>query len=337
MEAKEGCCNTEKASQEDSAKENAMQYYGEHLKSTEDLRTGACTTNACTKPSKRITDMLKKVPEEINSKFYGCGSPIPLGIEGKQTLDIGCGSGRDCYMMSLVVGKQGKVNGIDITKEQIDVALKHREEFEQANEDSARMEFHIGEMESITESTIEKATIDIAVSNCVINLSGNKKKVFEEAFAILKEGGEMHFSDIYSDVELPASFMEDPLLHGECLAGALTISSFRNKHKDAGFPFSLQVSSDEVQIGDEEIKKKLNGAVFSSKTMRVFKLKKGWEDDHSLNNGASVTYKGSIKNSEEEYTLCEGTSFKLNECVNVEKDIALILKHSWLSEHFDVH
>lgn len=100
-------------------RDSVTKYYGETLKTSDDLKTSACCTpNAL---PKAVRDILSEVPDEIKAKYYGCGSPTPLGIEGLRVLDLGSGSGRDCYVASALVGAEGSVTGIDMTDAQLEV------------------------------------------------------------------------------------------------------------------------------------------------------------------------------------------------------------------------
>jgi hypothetical protein len=110
--APKACCPPPTASphlSDTAVRETVMQYYGEELQTSEDLKTSACKT--CIPPPKEIRDLLNEVPEEVTSKFYGCGTPLPLGIDGLRVLDLGSGSGRDCYVASRLVGETGFVTG----------------------------------------------------------------------------------------------------------------------------------------------------------------------------------------------------------------------------------
>ena len=107
--------------------EMVQKYYGETLSSSADLKTDACCTAVA--PPQTIKDALKKVPAEVLDKYYGCGSPLPFGIEGLTVLDLGSGSGRDCYVAAQLVGEKGKVIGIDMTDEQLAVSRKYAESF----------------------------------------------------------------------------------------------------------------------------------------------------------------------------------------------------------------
>ena len=96
--------------------EEVQEYYGKSLQSAEDLKTNACCVGSANYTAKE-KGVLGKIHEDIIKKFYGCGSPIPQGIEGATVLDLGCGSGRDCYLASAMVGEAGKVIGVDMTDE----------------------------------------------------------------------------------------------------------------------------------------------------------------------------------------------------------------------------
>ena len=104
-----------------SAADAALQeYYGKVLQSTKDLKTSACT--AAGKPHPLLRSLMERLPEEVQSRFYGCGVPVPLGIQGLRVLDLGSGSGRDCYLSAALVGEAGSVTGIDMTEEQLQVS-----------------------------------------------------------------------------------------------------------------------------------------------------------------------------------------------------------------------
>ena len=98
-----------------------QEYYGKVLQSSKDLKTSACT--AAGRPYPLLRRLMGAIPEEVLSRFYGCGAPVPLGIQGLQVLDLGSGSGRDCYLCAALVGEGGFVTGIDMTEEQLQVML----------------------------------------------------------------------------------------------------------------------------------------------------------------------------------------------------------------------
>jgi arsenite methyltransferase len=100
-----------------------QEYYGKVLATSKDLKTSACTASG--RPHPVVQKIIKNIPVEVREKFYGCGAPLPLGIEGLRVLDLGSGSGRDCYAAAALVGEKGTVTGIDMTAEQLKVAREH--------------------------------------------------------------------------------------------------------------------------------------------------------------------------------------------------------------------
>lgn len=202
---------------------DVQEYYGKTLQKSEDLQTNACCTAAA--PPKHIKEALKNVHDEVLARYYGCGLTIPECVEGMDILDLGSGSGRDCYIASQLVGKNGSVTGVDMTTEQLAVANKykdyHAEKFGYANVD-----FLEGNIEKLDELGLDEEQFDIIISNCVINLVMDKQKVLNDAYRLLKPGGELYFSDVYCDRRIPKHLQEDQVLWGECLSGALYWNDF---------------------------------------------------------------------------------------------------------------
>lgn len=248
-------------------------YYGRQLQSSNDLRTSAC----CPVDSvpKSHSSILSKLAPEVTSKFYGCGSPIPPHLQGMTVLDLGCGTGRDVYLTSALVGKSGKVIGVDMTEAQLQVARKYQSFHAKAffgDESSSNVDLRRGYIEDLTSAGIEDDSIDVVISNCVCNLSPQKSKVFEEVFRVLKPGGELYFSDIYADRRLSSKAMNDPVLVGECLGGALYIEDFRRVMYKAGFHDVRVVSAAPVVLHDAELLKLVPDVSFYSITIRAFKI-----------------------------------------------------------------
>lgn len=180
--------------------------------------------------------------------------------------------------------------GVDMTEEQLAVARRHQdwhaERFGHANTD-----FRHGYIEDLAGAGIPDASVDVVVSNCVVNLSPDKPRVLSEIFRVLKPGGELYFSDIFSDRRLPASLLDDPVLVGECLAGALYTEDFRRALESAGCPDARTVAASPVTISDPDIERKIGFAAFTSRTIRAFKLPL---EDRCEDYGQVAVYHGTI-------------------------------------------
>lgn len=153
--------------------------------------------------------------------------------------------------------------------------------------DKPNVEFHKGLIEDL--SMIPSASVDVVISNCVINLSPEKKRVFKEVHRILKAGGELYFSDVYSDRRVPEHLQSDKILWGECLSGALYFEDFRRILGEVGFQDMRVVSSAPITIKNPKIEKQVGAIKFSSKTVRVFKL---FLEDKCEDYGQEATYLG---------------------------------------------
>ncbi len=171
---------------------------------------------------------LDKLPEGANMGL-GCGNPQAIAdLEpGETVVDLGSGGGVDCFLAAIKVGEEGKVIGVDMTPEMISKARKNAEEGGFANVD-----FRLGEMEHLP---IADASVDVIISNCVINLSPDKPSVFAEAMRVLKSGGRLAIMDIVSSAELPKDLKDKNELLSGCIAGAVTAEVNEKMLTEAGF------------------------------------------------------------------------------------------------------
>jgi SAM-dependent methyltransferase len=189
------------------------------------------TTNIATDISKKIgyTDGdIQSVPEGANLGL-GCGNPVALASlkEGELVLDLGSGAGFDCFLAANRVGKTGKVIGVDMTPEMIEKARENAHKGDYKN-----VEFRLGEIENLP---VADNHVDIIISNCVINLSPDKERVFKEAFRVLKPGGRLMVSDIVLVNELPDSVKNSVAAYIGCLSGAEMKGEYLEAIKAAGF------------------------------------------------------------------------------------------------------
>lgn len=317
-----------------AVRESVSKYYGETLQKTEDLRTSACCT--AKPPPKDVIEVLRRVPEEIRSKYYGCGSPFPQGIEGKRILDLGCGTGRDCYVCSALVGEKGFVTGIDMTDAQLDVARAHEAAWaEELGYSKPNTRFVKGRVEYLDEAALPNDSIDVVISNCVINLSPEKARCLAEVYRVLAPGGEMFFSDVYSDRRLPEAARTHEVALGECLGGALYVNDFLGLCKRVGFSDPRVLSVEGIEVHDKELEGVLGGAKFFSITFRLFKLP-GLLEDHCEEYGQTAAYMGTIPGQEDAYTLDSDHIFPAGQTIKVCGNTASMVGDSWLGPHFTI-
>lgn len=189
--------------------------------------------------SKRIgyqEDEMKSVPEGANLGL-GCGNPLAHAAlkEGDTVIDLGSGAGFDCFLAANQVGKQGRVIGVDMTPDMIDKARQNARKGDYEN-----VEFRLGEIENLP---VADNKGDMIISNCVINLSPDKPRVFKEAFRVLKPGGRLMVSDIVLLKELPEEIKNSVSAYVSCLAGAVGKEEYLSAVKEAGF--------DEIRIMEE--------------------------------------------------------------------------------------
>jgi arsenite methyltransferase len=250
--------------------EQVKDYYGKQLQGTDSLKCGACCVESS--PAE-VRSILPYIADEIKNKYYGCGSPLPPLLKGMTVLDLGCGTGRDVYVASKLVGESGKVIGVDMTTEQIEIAIKYQDEQRKAfGYDHSNVIFHQGYIEDLKSLGIEDNSIDVVISNCVINLSPNKEQVFREIYRVLKPGGELYFSDIFADRRISEDLAADPVLRGECLGGALYVEDFRRLMSVIGWPDFRYTSIRKFDLNNANIKRKIGFVSFTSRTVRAFKL-----------------------------------------------------------------
>lgn len=199
------------------------------------------STNLADSVSKAIgytDEELESVPEGANLGL-GCGNPIALAslVEGETVLDLGSGAGFDCFLAANKVGEKGKVIGVDMTPEMVETSGANAQMSNCAN-----VEFRLGEIENIPAGD---NSVDVVISNCVINLSPDKIRVFREAFRVLKPGGRLMVSDIVLLKELPDFIRKSVAAYVGCISGAMLKDEYIETIRGAGFH--------EVRIMDEAI------------------------------------------------------------------------------------
>ncbi len=256
-------------------------------------------------PTKFDPSLVGHIPQEVVDRFYGCGSPVTLaGLRPGETLvDLGSGAGIDCFIAAKLAGPTGKAIGIDMTDEMLKVANANRPVVA-ANLGYDVVEFRSGYLEQVP---VESKFADVVTSNCVVNLSPDKPKVFAEIWRILKDNGRMVVADIVSDRPVPARLKVNPQLWGECTVGALTEAEFLAGLEEAGF-YGLSVLK-------KSYWKAIEGYDFYSVTVLGFKFEK---TSGCRFIGQRAIYLGPFKSAMDE----EGHLFPRNEPVEVCTDTA---------------
>jgi len=312
--------------------EAVQNYYGKVLQTNKDLKTSACCSVESLPSS--YQPIISKIHPEVKEKFYGCGSPFPPALEGRTVLDLGCGSGRDAYLLSGLVGEDGSVVGIDMTDEQLNVANSyldyHKNQF---GYKKSNVTFKKGYIEDLKSSGIEDNSIDLVVSNCVTNLSPNKKLVFSEIFRVLKPGGELYFSDVFADRRIPEELSKDPVLLGECLGGALYTEDFRRLLLQLGINDFRVVSQSKLNLEHSEIEKKIGNVNFYSITFRAFKIPL---EDRCEDFGQVAYYKGTIGGFPHSFILDDHHILYTDKPMLVCSNTADMLSQTQYKEHFRI-
>jgi arsenite methyltransferase len=311
-----------------------QEYYGIELAQSSDLKTNACCTLEA--PPKYIQEALNLVHEEVQAKYYGCGLTIPNQLQGLKILDLGSGSGRDCYIASKLVGEKGAVVGVDMTDEQLVVANKFIDYHTQAfGYKTTNVKFLKGNIEALDELDLEPGSFDLIISNCVINLATDKLKVLRDAHKLLKPGGEMYFSDVYSDRRIPAHLQEDQILWGECLSGALYWNDFLKTARKAGFTDPRSVENKPITVENPALEAMIGDIKFFSVTYRLFKIE-GLEEDCE-DYGQAVKYLGSIENNPNHFDLDDHHHFPKGKIMTVCGNTYNMLKETRFEDHFEFY
>ncbi len=313
-------------------KDAVKEYYGKTLQGSDDLKTDACCTD--TAMPDFVKQGLSKIHAEVSARYYGCGLVMPELLQGMRILDLGSGSGRDCFLLSQLVGEKGYVLGVDMTDEQLAVANKYIDyHMDQFGFSTPNIEFKKGYIEHLDELGLADNSFDIIISNCVINLSPDKEAVLREAYRILKPGGEVYFSDVYSDRRISKELMADPILYGECLSGALYWNDFHNLAKHVGFLDPRLVEDRPLSIDNDEVAKRINHIDFFSATYRLFKLPD--LEPHCENYGQAVIYKGTIPHHECQLQFDKQNVIKAGVAFPVSGNTYRMLSETRFAEHFE--
>ncbi len=299
---------------------------------------------------------LKIIPSEVIEKDYGCGDPSKYVEAGDTVLDLGSGTGKICFIASQVVGAEGKVIGVDMTDDMLEVARRNAPiiaervgysnvEFRKGRIQDLALNLELldkelggqpvgdvnrwMELDKITEELkakeplVETNSVDVVVSNCVLNLveSDLKGKMFEELFRVLKVGGRAVISDIVSDEVIPKHLEDDPYLWSGCISGSYTEVGFLKAFEDAGF-YGIEVLKRDVEPWQT-----VEGIEFRSVTIRAWKGKEG----PCMERNQAVVYKGPFSqvSDDDGHTMVRGQRYAV-----CDKTYQLYQKSPY-KDHFD--
>lgn len=244
--------------EEKKIKKVVKERYGKIAKSGESCCPSCECGPSITESGKKIgysEKDLENVPEASNMGL-GCGNPVALASlkEGETVLDLGAGGGIDAFLAARKVGPKGKVIGVDMTEEMV-----HRASSTAAKYGYTNVEFRLGEIENLP---LEYDSVDVIISNCVINLSPDKERVFREAYRVLKRGGRIMISDLVTDGRLPEEIKKSFDAWAGCIAGALEKNEYLDVIRKAGFKDVRIVSESSYDI---DVSKELRGKITSVK------------------------------------------------------------------------
>lgn len=220
-------------------REQVREHYSEHARTFLQGSAASCcgtgSSNCCTPadtiPAQALTTLRDNtiIPNEIVQMSLGCGTPLELAQlrAGETVLDLGSGSGLDCFFAARLVGSTGRVIGVDMTPEMLQLARENQQKV-----GLTTVEFRQGYLEALP---VDDASVDVIISNCVINLSVDKDAVFREAIRVLKAKGRVAFSDILARRALPQGLRKNMEAWSECVAGAISRDEYVAKMERAGF------------------------------------------------------------------------------------------------------
>ena len=219
-------------------RDTVRDYYAAHAR-----KGSSCCDTSSDESRLYSLESLAELPADIAGFSLGCGDPITLADlrAGETVLDLGSGGGLDCFLAAKKVGESGRVIGVDMTPEMIEKA-RHAA----ARLGASRVEFRQGYLEALP---VEDASIDVVISNCVINLSPDKNRVFQEIYRVLKPGGRVAVSDILFHGEVPATLKDDPQAWSACVAGAVPAEQYTGGLVKAGLTdVRIQLKESSINI-----------------------------------------------------------------------------------------
>ena len=305
-------------------------FYGSQIARTTDLETNACCDVGTMSTHSKIVEM---IPTEATEKYLGCGSPIPddfAGMDGLTAVDLGSGTGVDAMILRYHLGPNGRVRGVDMTSEQLAVARRAGALFmNRVGYHSDSLSFEEGFIE--TAESIPDESVDLVISNCVVNLSPRQDLVYRNIARMLKPGGEVFLSDIVSDRR--TDLADDDLLVAECIGMAPYINDARDMLADAGF-VDARVFSRRTLGPNARLTERGERAMFESIVWRGFKLPN--LDRRCEDYGQVAVYGGLLPGAPGAFVLDEGHVFETGRPMPVCRNTARMLTETRFARWFEV-
>ena len=281
-------------------------------------RAASTGEQMCCPSGYNFDELRSFIPDEVLKISYGCGTPAGLDTvrPGETVLDIGSGGGIDCFEASRRVGPTGRVIGIDMTDTMLEIARRHAPTVaSNLGHPRSNVEFLKGMADGMP---VESGLVDLVISNCVINLAPDKKKVFREMYRVLKPGGRFTISDIVADQVVPQYLVHDTEKWGDCLSGALTLTDYISGMVEAGFFGIHLMKSSPWQI--------IDGIHFFAVTLTGYKLRR-----HST--GPTVRY-ATLRGPFNRVVDERGTIYQRGIPQPITPDDAILLSQAPLADHF---
>ncbi len=305
-------------------------HYGKVFKNRNDVGCGCITEHL----HPEMEDALKGLAPELLDASKGSCSPLPPDLEGCVVLDLGCGNGRNVFAAARLVGAKGRIIGVDMRQELLDVAKKHiPEQMKKAGNKKSNVEFMKGYPEDLRSLGIADNSVDVVVTNEIINISKDKRAVFSEIFRVLKPGGELCFTTVLADRRLPAELAEESCMQRCGLGGAMYSEDFRRLLRELGCQDYRNVSKQPVCVHKPGAGDKVGLACFTYRVIRTFKLPL---EDICEDYGQVAVYKGTMPGFPDAFPLDDHHLFIKDKPMLVCGNSGAMVEETRFGKHFTV-
>jgi len=281
-----------------------------------------------------MEETLKEIAPELLDTPQGSVSPLPPDLEDRVVLDIGCGSGSNVFAAARLVGPKGRVIGIDMRDDLLSIAKKNLPaQMKKFGYKKPNVEFMKGYPEDLRSLGIADNSVDVVVTNEIINISNDKRTVFSEIFRVLKPGGELCFTAVLADRRLPASLSNDSCVQRAGLAGAMYSEDFRRLLRETGWHDYRHVSKQPVCLYKPGAADKTGLACFTYRVVRTFKLPL---EDICEDYGQVAVYKGTMPGFPDAFPLDDHHLFIKDKPMLVCGNSGAMVEDTRFGKHFTI-